>query len=109
MPPSQHPVHLGARLNAILLALSGHERHGYDLMHQIALDSDGHLPMGPATLYTSLKRLVEMGLIVESEPRDEPGQARRRYYRLTDSGAAALKAELERSERFATLLRGRLA
>jgi DNA-binding PadR family transcriptional regulator len=80
-------------------------------MHQVAVDSDEQLILGPATLYTNLKRLLEVHLIKESEPRQEenhPHAAQRRYYSLTSAGKAALEQELARSERFNRVLRGRL-
>jgi len=102
--------HLGVRSYAVLLALSEGERHGYDLMKQVALDSDNAIVMGPATLYTTLKRLLELQLIAESEKKsDGPHAAQRRYYRLSSTGRTALADELERSEKFSSLLRRRLA
>ncbi len=107
MPDSQH---LGSRANAILLALSAGERHGYDIMRQVGQDSDGELLLGPATLYTSLKRLLELGLIEETDLRQESAhEAQRRYYKLTASGRASLAAEAKRGERFASIHHKRLA
>lgn len=102
--------HLGSRSYAILLALSDGDRHGYELMRQIALDSGSRLSMGPATLYTSLKRLLELSLIEElPEREDEAHGVKRRYYRLSPTGKAALEGELERSKRFVSLAQRRLA
>jgi DNA-binding PadR family transcriptional regulator len=84
----------------ILLSLSIQDRHGYEILKDVALSSAGRVRMGPGILYTTLKRLLETGLIVEVEgpayaDRDD---SRRRYYRLTHQGRAALAAELERME-----------
>ena len=49
--------------------------------------SDGIVRMGPATLYGTLKRLVDQGLAEELARRPEPDDdQRRRYYRLTGLG-----------------------
>ncbi len=82
----------------ILLALSTRERHGYGIMKQVAADSQGKVNMGPGTLYGSLGRMIDAGLIRESEKRVDPGMddERRVYYTLTGPGRNALEAELER-------------
>jgi DNA-binding PadR family transcriptional regulator len=93
----------------ILLALSSGERHGYGLMKQVELDSQGKVNMGPGTLYGSLKRMLEAGLVEESDKRVDPemDDQRRIYYRITGIGAQALAAELERYNRIVTLARER--
>ena len=82
----------------ILLALSTEERHGYGIMKQVELDAQGKVKMGPGTLYGSLNRMIEAGLIRESEKRidSEMDDERRIYYRITALGQTALAAELER-------------
>ena len=102
---------LGLRSLAILATLIAQDRHGYDIMRQVALDSDHRLSMGPATLYTSLKRLLDTGLVVETgeKPDSEHGDIRRKYYALTDKGAEVVKDELNQIETLAKLMRGRLA
>ena len=82
----------------ILLALSTEERHGYGIMKQVELDAQGKVKMGPGTLYGSLNRMIEAGLIRESEKRIDPklDDERRIYYRITALGQKALAAELER-------------
>lgn len=91
----------------ILLALSGGERHGYDIMRLVAEATDGKVQMGPGTLYGTLKRLLQAGLIVESDERPDPAldDARRRYYRLSDIGQKALADELERLEQVLAVAR----
>jgi DNA-binding PadR family transcriptional regulator len=93
----------------ILLALSSGERHGYGIMKQVELDSQGKVNMGPGTLYGSLKRMLEAGLVEESDKRVDPemDDQRRIYYRITGIGAQALAAELERYNRIVTLARER--
>ena len=82
----------------ILLALSNEERHGYGIMKQVEADSQGKVSMGPGTLYGSLKRMLDAGLVRESDKRVDPemDDERRIYYRITGTGAESLAAELER-------------
>src|ERR1041384_1427185 len=82
----------------ILLALSTEERHGYGIMKQVDSDSQGKVKMGPGTLYGSLGRMMEGGLIGEGDKKVDPDldDERRIYYRITALGQATLAAELER-------------
>lgn len=82
----------------ILLALSTRERHGYGIMKQVEDDSQGKVKMGAGTLYGSLKRMFDAGLIEESDTRIDPkmGDARRIYYRITAAGEKAFVDELDR-------------
>jgi DNA-binding PadR family transcriptional regulator len=91
----------------ILLALSGEEMHGYGIIKQVEADSQGKVNMGAGTLYGSLKRMLEAGLIKESETRVDPemDDARRIYYRITNAGMQALKAEIERYSNIVDLAR----
>ena len=82
----------------ILLALSTQERHGYGIMKEVESDSQGKVKMGPGTLYGSIGRMIEAGLIRESDKRVDPemDDERRVYYKITGPGREALAAELER-------------
>lgn len=82
----------------LLLALSEGERHGYELMKKVTRDSGGAVQMGPGTLYGSIKRMLKQGLIEEADDRADSilGDERRRYYRVTEAGRAALTTELRR-------------
>lgn len=82
----------------ILLALSEEERHGYGIMKQVAADSQEKVKMGPGTLYGSLGRMIEAGLIRESDKKIDPelDDERRVYYKITAAGQNSLEAELER-------------
>jgi DNA-binding PadR family transcriptional regulator len=82
----------------ILLALSTEERHGYGIMKQVESDSQEKVKMGPGTLYGSLGRMMDAGLIHESDKKVDPklDDERRVYYKITVVGQAALAAELER-------------
>jgi DNA-binding PadR family transcriptional regulator len=87
----------------ILLALADGENHGYAIMQEVAAITDGEMKMGPGTLYGSIKRMLEAGLIAESDERPDPAldDERRRYYRLTSFGERVAQAE---SRRLAALL-----
>jgi DNA-binding PadR family transcriptional regulator len=93
----------------ILLALAGGERHGYAIMREVAAQSGGRMRLGPGTLYGSLRRLVEDGLIEETETRPDPAldDERRRYYRLTEEGRRVAQAEAERLDILAQAARAR--
>lgn len=80
----------------VLVALTAGERHGYALMQSIEASSEGTVRMGPATLYGTLKRLVNDGLVEELPHRDNSSDRRRRYYRLTDIGQRVCAAEAAR-------------
>src|SRR5580693_2588894 len=82
----------------IMLSLAGEEQHGYGIMLEVFEHTGGKVHLWPATLYGSLKRLIEAGLIEESDERPAPelDDARRRYYRLTALGRRVLDAECER-------------
>jgi DNA-binding PadR family transcriptional regulator len=82
----------------ILIALSTQERHGYGIMKQVESDSRGKVKMGPGTLYGSVGRMIDAGLIRESDKKIDPDMddERRVYYRITAAGEKALAAELAR-------------
>jgi DNA-binding PadR family transcriptional regulator len=82
----------------ILVALADGEAHGYAIMQAVSEKSMGSVRMGAGTLYGAISRLLQDGLIEESEERPDPkmDDARRRYYRLTDFGARILAAETKR-------------
>ncbi len=80
-----------------LLALAGGEKHGYAIMQETRNLSDGSVRMGPATLYTTIQRLLEQDF-VEEVSGDREADSRRRYYRLTRGGRALVEMELERVE-----------
>ncbi len=82
----------------ILLALSTKERHGYGIMKQVEADSQRKVKMGPGTLYGSIRRMIEAGLIRESDKEIDPemDDERRVNYKITGLGQKALAAELQR-------------
>ncbi|MFL5620869.1 MAG: PadR family transcriptional regulator [Gemmatimonadaceae bacterium] len=84
----------------ILLALVDEERHGYAIMQEVAERSESAVKLGPGTLYGSLKRLLEQGLVEESNQGADSSldDERRRYYRITRQGLAVARAEARRLE-----------
>jgi DNA-binding PadR family transcriptional regulator len=79
----------------ILLALSSGPMHGYAIMLETTRLSDGSFRMGPATLYSTIQRLVALRLIGETAG-DCEEDSRRRYYELTDIGRQLLEVEVQR-------------
>jgi DNA-binding PadR family transcriptional regulator len=93
----------------ILVALTEGERHGYAIMGSVEESSGGIVRMGPATLYGSLKRLVDAGLVEESDRRPSANDdQRRRYYRLTGLGQRVCRAEADRLARLVSITRANL-
>jgi DNA-binding PadR family transcriptional regulator len=90
----------------ILLALSAGDCHGYGIIQHVRARTGGALRLSPGTLYRTIQRLLEQGLIEEprkpSAPRDDP---RRRYYRITPSGTAVARAETRRLTELVRLAR----
>ena len=82
----------------IMLSLAGGEQHGYGIMQDVLERTTGKVHLWPATLYGSIKRLIDADLIEESNARPAPelDDARRRYYRLTRLGKRVLDAECDR-------------
>ena len=78
-------------------------------MKQVEKDSEGKVSMGTGTLYGSLKRMLDSGLVKESDKRVDPemDDERRIYYQITGIGAKALAAELERYKRIVTIAQER--
>ena len=94
LPPAQYHV---------LVALTAGDLHGYAIMQAVEGSSAGVVRMGPATLYGTLKRLVDDGLVEETARRPAIGDdQRRRYYQLTGLGREVCIAE---SDRHADLIR----
>lgn len=84
----------------ILLALATGDKHGYAIMREVKVLTQGSVTMGPGTLYGTVKRMLGAGLIEEAaeRPDHELDDERRRYYRLTGLGASVLDAEIARME-----------
>lgn len=90
----------------ILLALATEDRHGYGIIQEVEARTGGELRLSPGTLYRSIQRLLDQGLITEPKRRlsasDDP---RRRYYRITPFGTAVARAETRRLTHLVRLAR----
>jgi len=93
----------------ILLALVDQERHGYAIIQDVEARTDGELRLSAGTLYRSVARMVEQGLIAEmtKRPAARLDDERRRYYRITPFGTAVAKAEMARLSQLVRLARAR--
>jgi DNA-binding PadR family transcriptional regulator len=83
----------------ILLCLASGSLHGYAIIQSIKTNTEGRVKLGPGTLYTTIKKLLETGLIEESTTRPEDDDERRRYYALTPNGRKVVQAEAQHLER----------
>src|SRR5687768_7611609 len=91
----------------VLLALADGDRHGYAIIQEVAGRTGGELTLSAGTLYRTIHRMLEQGLVIET--RDRPGpeddDERRRYYRITKFGIDAAKAEARRLTQLVKLAR----
>jgi DNA-binding PadR family transcriptional regulator len=94
----------------MLLALSEGERHGYALKREILQRTQGKLNLGSGALYGSINKMLEEGLIVESDERPDPhlDDERRRYYRITPLGRRVLQSEIVRLRNLVRLAESKL-
>jgi DNA-binding PadR family transcriptional regulator len=93
----------------VLLSLANEEQHGYGIMQEVLERTSGRIRLWPATLYGTLERLLEAGLIAEVKrrPSTDGEDARRRYYRLTALGRRVLAAESMRLEDLVRVIRAK--
>lgn len=93
----------------VLLSLADQEQHGYGIMQEVLDRTAGKVRLWPATLYGTIKRLIDQELIEESDARPKPqlDDARRRYYRLTKFGRRVLAAESARLEELVRVIRSK--
>ena len=93
----------------ILLALAAGEKHGYAIMSEVELLTEGSVKMGPGTLYGAVKRMLKARLVEETDERPDPelDDERRRYYRITGFGARVLDSEVARMEQLTRAARTR--
>ncbi|MCI0433508.1 MAG: PadR family transcriptional regulator [Gemmatimonadetes bacterium] len=94
----------------MLVAVAGEAKHGYAIAQEVERSTDGVVRLGPGTLYGSLQRMLDAGLIeeVDAPDPDEVGVERRRYYGITQLGARALREDTARLSRAVRLARSRL-
>jgi DNA-binding PadR family transcriptional regulator len=93
----------------ILLALAAEDLHGYAIIREVAMRTDGELTLSAGTLYRSIQRMLEQGYIVETRDRPAPedDDERRRYYRITPLGIAAAKEEARRLAQLVRMARAK--
>jgi DNA-binding PadR family transcriptional regulator len=93
----------------ILLAVADEDRHGYAIIQDVAARTSGALKLSPGTLYRSIQRMLEQGLLVEPRRRPLPefDDERRRYYRITPFGHAVAEAESRRMSELVRMARAR--
>jgi DNA-binding PadR family transcriptional regulator len=91
----------------ILMALAEDDRHGYAIIQDVAARTSGELKLSAGTLYRSIQRMLEQGLILETRERPAPelDDERRRYYRITPFGTAVARAEARRLTQLVRLAR----
>ena len=95
---SANPERLSSAVFHILVSLSDQNRHGYAIQQEVAARTGGAVKLGAATLYRSIQKMLEDGLIRETRDRPPPEKddSRRRYYSLTAHGRQAALSEVER-------------
>jgi DNA-binding PadR family transcriptional regulator len=93
----------------ILLAVADEDRHGYAIIQDVAARTGGALKLSPGTLYRSIQRMLEQGLLVEPRQRPLPelDDERRRYYRITPFGRTVAEAESRRMAQLVRMARSR--
>src|SRR6266481_4604922 len=91
----------------ILMSLADEDRHGYGIIQDVAARTGGELKLSAGTLYRSIQRMLEQGLLVEIQERPTPelDDERRRYYRITPFGTAVARAEARRLMQLVKLAR----
>jgi DNA-binding PadR family transcriptional regulator len=93
----------------ILVALADEDRHGYAIIQDVAARTDGALRLSAGTLYRSIQRMLDQGLLEETRDRPAPelDDERRRYYRITSLGTAVARAEARRLTQLVRMARAR--
>ena len=93
----------------ILMAVADQDRHGYAIIQDVEERTEGELRLSAGTLYRSIARMVEQGLISEvlKRPAAQLDDERRRYYRITPFGTAVARAEMARLSQLVRLARAR--
>ena len=91
----------------ILMALAEEDRHGYAILQDVERRTQGEVRLSAGTLYRSIQRMLEQGLLVETQERPAPEEddERRRYYRITPFGEAVARAETRRLTELVRLAR----
>ena len=106
---AKSPIRITPTFFYLMLTLVDGERHGYAMAQEVKARSDDAIRLGPGSLYWSLSRLAEVGLIAEvpKVPNQDPKEGRRRYYSLTDPGRSVLQREAETLEKVVSFARAK--
>jgi DNA-binding PadR family transcriptional regulator len=93
----------------ILMSVADGDRHGYAIIQDVDERTGGELRLSAGTLYRSIQRMLEQGLIVEARKRPVPAldDERRRYYSITPFGVAVARAEMRRLTQLVRLAKAR--
>jgi len=93
----------------ILLALADEDRHGYAIIQEVSARTGGALRLSAGTLYRSIQRMLEHGLIIETRERPAPEEddERRRYYKITPLGNSVAKGEARRLAQLVKMARAK--
>ncbi|MCU1234482.1 MAG: transcriptional regulator, PadR family [Candidatus Solibacter sp.] len=93
----------------ILLAVADEDRHGYAIIQDVSARTNGELKLSAGTLYRSIARMLDQGLLTEPRRRPLPelDDERRRYYRITPFGRAVAEAESRRLSQLVRMARER--
>src|ERR1700691_517748 len=89
----------------ILMSIAEDDRHGYAIIQDVAARTRGELKLSAGTLYRSIQRMLEQGLLIETRERPDDDDERRRYYRITPFGIAVARAEARRLSQLVKLAR----
>ncbi|HZU28827.1 MAG TPA: PadR family transcriptional regulator [Bryobacteraceae bacterium] len=106
-PPPESFLPLPVATFHILMAVADEDRHGYAIIQDVEGRTGGDLRLSAGTLYRTIQRLLEQGLITETNERPAPelDDERRRYYRITALGSAVARAEATRLAKLVRLAR----
>src|SRR6202795_2968910 len=98
LPDPETLLPLPAATFHILMSVAEDDRHGYAIIQDVAARTNGELKLSAGTLYRSIQRMLEQGLLIETRDRPNPEEddERRRYYRITPFGTSVARAEARR-------------
>lgn len=107
VPDPQELLPLPPATFHILMSLAEEDRHGYGIIQDVAARTGGTLKLSAGTLYRSIQRMLDQGLLLETQERPDPelDDERRRYYRITPLGQAVARAEANRLTQLVKLAR----
>ncbi len=93
------PIRMTPAFFFLMLSLTDGCRHGHAMARDVSDRSEGTVTLGPGSIYWSIGRLVDAGLIEETDPPTPESDVRRRFYVLTSTGHMVLADEVATLER----------